>query len=594
MRLTEDSFEMLVWLKYMRSLACPGEAVGCVAAQSVGEPSTQMTLNTFHLAGHGGANVTLGIPRLREIIMTASRTLKTPTMYIPLHKSADSNAATVLSRKLSQLPLSNLLSHKGGVEVRENLIKNTGGSWERIYTIRFNFENLKRIKSTFGVTFSTIRKIVEPVFDEKSKASQAPLIKKLRHLIQLEQRRAGESVNAGRQDHVDQFRAPTRGRRSDTDLPPDDGDIVEHDGSVADETGKTKSKQRKDADESEDEEDEEANEDDEDQGTLRFGAKKESSGYEEDDGVSVEGDIDGDGYASDESHDELVESEEIIRPGKSQKSSSYVQPISKTSDVRSSAEHNFIEFSLSFPASSRRLLMVQLAELAATKTTIRETPYIANAYVMKCDINGEERIGVQTEGVNFEAIWDMQNDCIDANNLRSNDIWKILDTYGVEAARRNIVMEINNVFGAYGIDVNPRHLSLIADFMTRSGSYVAMNRTGMSECPSPFLQMSFETTCSFLTTAAQEVSYFTTLFCIAVYIFNLHFQGRIDNLESPSARIVLGRSPSVGTGCFDLMLPLQTAHYNSSGGSKREKERVSNQSKRKLSIGNGEDKEGAR
>lgn len=65
-----------MWVKFMRSLAAPGEAVGSIAAQSIGEPSTQMTLNTFHLAGHGGANVTLGIPRLREIIMTAARNLK--------------------------------------------------------------------------------------------------------------------------------------------------------------------------------------------------------------------------------------------------------------------------------------------------------------------------------------------------------------------------------------------------------------------------------------------------------------------------------------------------------------------------------------
>lgn len=36
------------------------------------------------------------------------------------------------------------------------------------------------------------------------------------------------------------------------------------------------------------------------------------------------------------------------------------------------------------------------------------------------------------------------------------------------------------------------------------------------------------------------------------------FQGRVDNLESPSARLVMGRSPSVGTGCFDLMLPLES------------------------------------
>lgn len=72
----KEAFELLMWVKYMRCLAAPGETVGSIAAQSVGEPSTQMTLNTFHLAGHGGANVTLGIPRLREIIMTAAKTLK--------------------------------------------------------------------------------------------------------------------------------------------------------------------------------------------------------------------------------------------------------------------------------------------------------------------------------------------------------------------------------------------------------------------------------------------------------------------------------------------------------------------------------------
>lgn len=50
-------------LKWQRSLCDPGEAVGLLAAQSIGEPSTQMTLNTFHFAGRGEMNVTLGIPR---------------------------------------------------------------------------------------------------------------------------------------------------------------------------------------------------------------------------------------------------------------------------------------------------------------------------------------------------------------------------------------------------------------------------------------------------------------------------------------------------------------------------------------------------
>ena len=69
----------------MRSVIEPGEAVGIVAGQSVGEPSTQMTLNTFHLAGHSTKNVTLGIPRLREIIMTASTQILTPTMTAVLY-----------------------------------------------------------------------------------------------------------------------------------------------------------------------------------------------------------------------------------------------------------------------------------------------------------------------------------------------------------------------------------------------------------------------------------------------------------------------------------------------------------------------------
>jgi len=46
----------------------PGEACGAVTAQSIGEPATQMTLKTFHFAGVASMNVTLGVPRIKEII----------------------------------------------------------------------------------------------------------------------------------------------------------------------------------------------------------------------------------------------------------------------------------------------------------------------------------------------------------------------------------------------------------------------------------------------------------------------------------------------------------------------------------------------
>jgi DNA-directed RNA polymerase I subunit RPA1 len=76
----------------------------------------------------------------------------------------------------------------------------------------------------------------------------------------------------------------------------------------------------------------------------------------------------------------------------------------------------------------------------------------------------------------------------------SNDIWAVRCAYGVEAARSNIVEQIRPVVGAYGIEVDPHHLSLIADYMTFEGGYNPMNRIGREGSNSPFLQMSFETT----------------------------------------------------------------------------------------------------
>ncbi len=63
----------------MQAQAHPGEMVGALAAQSLGEPATQMTLNTFHHAGVSAKNVTLGVPRLKEII-NVSKNPKTPAL----------------------------------------------------------------------------------------------------------------------------------------------------------------------------------------------------------------------------------------------------------------------------------------------------------------------------------------------------------------------------------------------------------------------------------------------------------------------------------------------------------------------------------
>ncbi|GFS36008.1 RNA polymerase II large subunit [Actinidia rufa] len=91
-RLTREAFEWVIGeieSRFLQSLVAPGEMIGCVAAQSIGEPATQMTLNTFHYAGVSAKNVTLGVPRLREIINVAKK-IKTPSLSVYLKPEVSS------------------------------------------------------------------------------------------------------------------------------------------------------------------------------------------------------------------------------------------------------------------------------------------------------------------------------------------------------------------------------------------------------------------------------------------------------------------------------------------------------------------------
>jgi len=85
---------------YRRALIEPGEAAGIVSAQSIGEPGTQMTLRTFHFAGVREQNVTLGLPRLIEIV-DARKIPSTPMMSVYLdkkHRTSRDKAQEVATR----------------------------------------------------------------------------------------------------------------------------------------------------------------------------------------------------------------------------------------------------------------------------------------------------------------------------------------------------------------------------------------------------------------------------------------------------------------------------------------------------------------
>ena len=78
----------MIIMRYKKAIVNPGEMVGMIAAQSIGEPTTQMTLNTFHFAGVAKSNVTRGVPRIEEIL-SITENPKNPSLTIYLPKEIE-------------------------------------------------------------------------------------------------------------------------------------------------------------------------------------------------------------------------------------------------------------------------------------------------------------------------------------------------------------------------------------------------------------------------------------------------------------------------------------------------------------------------
>lgn len=503
---SEKKFRALMQLKYMRSLINPGEAVGIIAAQSIGEPSTQMTLNTFHFAGHGAANVTLGIPRMREIIMTASSNIKTPQMNLPILEDVSDDMADSFCKSIAKVRLSEfidrvIVTETTGVE------ENTASSY-RSYMVKLNFYTKEEYEGEFDISPEYLQNAVATKFLKKLETAINKEVKK--------QTRSDTLPTIGKAIPKSQTDAALV---SDKNIEGDGGE----DGDASDDKLRSNTKQAVSYDAPDDEEVE----------SMR---KAEETSDEEMENSDSEG--------SSESESEDEDDNMIIDEAK-EKSSKPKKELSKTAKNRQAeiiSSHHYIkrydfddedgewcEFEIELLGDVQKLLMVNIIEDLCRDVVVREIKNIGRCLRPQPD-NGKRLL--TTEGVNFKALWE-QADFIDINGIRSNDIYAVLKTYGVEAARNTIVNEINNVFSTYAISVSSRHLDLIADMMTREGSYLAFNRQGIDSSTSAFKKMSYETTCQFLTKAVLD--------------------GEREDLESPSARIVMGKLSNVGTGLFDVM-----------------------------------------
>ncbi|ORY31547.1 beta and beta-prime subunits of DNA dependent RNA-polymerase [Rhizoclosmatium globosum] len=515
---------------------------GLLAAQSIGEPSTQMTLNTFHFAGFGAKNVTLGIPRLRELVMTASAKIKTPLMRLPLLPDVSMAEGEILAKAISRVCLADIMEK---VTVKERLV-NTGSSRHKLLTVRLQFWPREAYEAQHGIQPAKLADIIEKRFALQLDKAIAKELKARSKTEEVAESQIGEALgafegleksaakkNAGGDDEddepVEKKSSNSKKGKSSANAQDDEQDDLDDDGAndsdVGDEDDATAAKKSRnrsqmatyDAP------------DDEDEEVIKSVDRQQAAEDDEDEGMTGAGgdEVDDDGKTR---GDRLAGATKYI--------TNYRFDTTKKA--------RWCELDLKFDASTRKLLMVAVVEQVCKSAIIHEIPGIKKCYPLPNESEQDTSKNLGTEGINLRGMWEF-NSIIDVNNIYTNDIAAVLNTYGVEAARAAIMGEIGSVFGVYGINVDRRHLSLIADYMTFEGGYKAFNRIGMNSNPSPFAQMSFETTAKFLTTAT--------------------LTGDVDTLESPSARIVLGQVVRGGTGAFDIRMPVENAAGSSNDAS---------------------------
>ncbi|XP_059472140.1 DNA-directed RNA polymerase I subunit RPA1 [Neocloeon triangulifer] len=519
--LDEDESAKLATLIAQRSMtsqAPPGEPVGILAAQSIGEPSTQMTLNTFHFAGRGDMNVTLGIPRLRELLMMASKNQKTPAMDIPFLPHISERKAEKFKLRFTKVTVADVLEK---IEVHEKMDLRSGDRMN-LYKMHFKFLPEAAYKNRFPLTPEKVLQYMEGTFFKFLEFTMRKAMKcKLDAVLTKAEREA--RMGAGNDEDDDD-------EKQGVAKPLNVGNTDDHLSS-----------------------DEEAEGDDDDATTSRMKSKHtEDRDYEdpEEEEEEKESDHENDDEVDDEIREAIPELNKSTTAADQE--ASFFDAMHDDDDTHSSdralavkqksvfllqyrydaQEELWCEAVLGVPLKYKKVDMSTLLKEVAHKAVIWQVPSINKAFIYK---NSKDEMMLKVDGMNIKEMFKYHK-ILDISRMYVNDIHAFAQVYGIEAASRILVKEVQNVFGVYGITVDPRHLLLIADYMTFDGTYRALNRGGIGAHSSPFQQMTFESSLTFLRSAVLEA--------------------KTDNVRTPSACLIAGQAIKVGTGCFDLKMKL--------------------------------------
>lgn len=399
--------------RWDRAFINPGEMVGVLAAQSIGEPATQMTLNTFHFAGVSSKNVTLGVPRLKEILNLA-KNIKTPSMAVYLN------------------------------------------------------EHLAR-------------------------QDQA---KKLRSLVEYTNLR---SVTAVTEIHYDPDIEAT--------VIPEDVDMVESYFLIPEDNAQIENQSK---------------------WLLRITLDRQKMLDKE---IRIED------VAQRIKEEYPAELAVIFSDNNAEEQVIRIRTTSK--EAKDSSEAGAIEDDV---------LLKRLEAHLLDTLTLRGVPGVERAFLTKGIRLVEKPDGallakkddplctqwyLDTSGSALREVLAVHG--VDTTRTYTNDLYQIIEVFGIEAARSALVKELTNVLAFDGSYVNHRHIALLVDVMTYRGVISAVTRHGINRADTgALMRCSFEETVEILLEAAAT--------------------GELDDCRGISENVMLGQMAPMGTGNFDVFL----------------------------------------
>lgn len=413
-RLTMQGFQWLigeVCKLFQRALAQPGEMAGLIAAQSMGEPATQMTLNTFHSAGVSSKNVTLGVPRLKEIINVANTKFPAMTVFLEKEFARDEEAAQVLQSRLEYTTLRKVVKSTA-IYFDPNPMETVVDEDQELVNDFFAYEAAEEHDWSKYSPW-----VLRFVFDKRR------LLDKRLELSQI-----AEKINSVWPGEVQCVFTPDMASEN----------IVLR---------------------------------------MRFTRTKSEE--------EVAGDI---------------------RLKNVEKALLHKLPLSGIPGVDKVMRDQKKSQLLGFAAYDPRT---------------------------KAFDNSAEELFFETDGSNLLATMSIPG--VDAKRTICNDIREVLATLGIEACRAAIMEEIRSILKMYGLGVNYRHISALADVMTYRGKLVSITRHGVNRTDKgPLMRSSFEETVDILMDAAAF--------------------GIADDMNGVTQAVLMGQAAPVGTGFFDLFL----------------------------------------